>query len=216
MKKTLIPLILILTLLMCFVSCDFDDGKKNNNNESKTEQSTEIPEANKTTYEILNELVQVNYKKVELDITTITGDIELESSYVLTDSIVAYSVEQLNMLPSDGNIENISPNYKVTLMGTAIIENGKVVKLDGESVTLPSYDDLKGSFNFKEGNFKNIKTENGKFTADVSSPSEFLGIEKFLNDMKIVVDYNFSALQKITITYKTTNSTVTIVYEFEK
>ena len=196
MKKTLIPLVLVLALLTCFVSCDFGNSKN--------------------TYEILNELVQVNYKKVELDITTVTGDIELESSFVLTDSIVAYSVEQLNTLPSDGNVENSSPNYKTLLTGNAIIENEKVVKLDGESVTLPSYDELKGRFDFKESNFQNVETENGKFTANVISPSAFLGIEKSLNDMKIVVDYNSSALQKITITYKTTNSAVITVYEFEK
>lgn len=212
MKKTLFSLILILTLLMCFVACSFGNG---NTNESPKVPNPAFPEANKTIYEVLNELVQVNYKKVELNITTIMKDIELESSYVLTDSIVAYSVEQLTMLPADGNIENVSRNYKIALTGTAIIENGKVVKLDGESVTLPSYDDLKGSFNFKESNFENITTESGKFTADVISPFEFLGTEKLLSDMKIVVDYNSSALQKITITYKTTNSTVTTVYEFK-
>ena len=216
MNKILVSIILIFALLMCLGSCAVEDELEGLESKTNTNQNELIPQANATVYDSLNKLVQTKYKKVNLDITSVTGDVELTSNYVLTDSVVSYSVEQLNKLPIDGNIENISPNYKKTLTGTAKIENGKVTTLDGESVTLPSYDELSGKFNFKENVFKSIKIEAGKFTAEVVSISEFLGIDKAIDEMTIVVEYTSSALQKITITYKTTNSTVTTVYEFEK
>ena len=216
MKKLILSIFLILAILMTFVACDDKGSNQNNGTESDSEQTTPTPEAVKTTYDILNELATQNYSKVKLDISTVTGEVELKASYTLTGSEVSYSVEQLNFLPSDGNIENVSPDYKVILSGSATVENGKITKIDGEAVSIPSYDELKGAFNFAESNFKNVQIENGKITADVVSSSEFLGIDRTINSMKITVEYTDSALQKITITYNTINSAVTTVYEFEK
>lgn len=217
MKKIVISLVLILALLMCLGSCDFDrDGEKDNTDETKTEQSSAVSETNKTTFELLNDLSVIEYKKVKLDLTTVTNDVVLRSNYVLTGESVTYSVEQLNMLPADGNVETASPNCKVALKGSAILENGNVIKLDGEAVTLPSYDDLKGHFDFKASNFVNIQEEDGRFTAEVISPSSFLSTDTKIHDMKIEVNYSSSALQKITITYKTTDSTVITEYRFER
>jgi hypothetical protein len=211
--------VLLLTVTVSIASC----SEPNNTPPVKTttpssQQTTggSIEEKPKTVWETLQELSQKQYEKVRLDIKTVTGDIELNVSYTLTNSNVTYSVEQLNLLPPDGDLTNVSPNCKVTLSGTAAIKNGKVEKIDGETVTLPSYNELKGAFNFKQSNFRNVKTEKGKLTADVSSISGFMGIFQNLNNMRIVVIYNDTALQKLEITYKTTNSTVTTVYEFTK
>ena len=216
MKKIIISILLILAILATFVACDDKGNNQNNKNGTDTEQTTPNPEVVKTTYDILNELATQSYSKVKLDISTVTGDVELKASYTLTGLEVSYSVEQLNLLPSDGNIENVSPDYKVTLSGSATVENGKITKIDDEAISIPSYDELKGAFNFTESNFKNIQIENGKITADVVSSSEFFGTNKTINNMKITVEYTDSALQKITITYNTINSAVTTVYEFEK
>ena len=154
MKKIIISILLILAILASFVACDDKGNDQNNENGTDTEQTTPNPEVVKTTYDILNELATQNYSKVKLDISTFTGDVELKASYTLTGSEVSYSVEQLNLLPSDGIIENTSPDYKATLSGSATVENGKITKIDGEAVSIPSYDELKGAFNFKESNFK--------------------------------------------------------------
>ena len=216
MKKIIISIFLILAILMTFIACDDKGDNHNKDGGSNPEQSVPTPGTEKTMYDILNELASKSYSKVKLNVSTVTGEVELNAAYTLTNSEVTYSVEQLNLLPSDGNIENVSPDYKVTLTGSTTIENGKVVNFDGEAVSLPSYDELKGAFNFKESNFKNIQKEGGKFIAEVIDASGFLGIEKNINNMKIVVEHGDVAIQKITITYNTTNSAVTTVYEFEK
>ena len=94
------------------------------------------------------------------------------------------------------------------------IVDGKVTELDGEGVTLPSYDELKGNFSFAESNFKNVTTQGNSLSADVESPSSFYGSTVNVQNMKVTVEYTETALSKIVITYQTANSTVTTTYEF--
>ena len=219
MKKILLSIVLLLAMIIAMVSCNQPNPEPSPQTTTPDSEQTiggDIQETPKTVWEILQELSQKQYSKVELDIQTVTGNIELNANYILTNSNVNYSVEQLNLLPSDGDLTNISPEYKTRLSGTATIKNGKVDKIDGDTVDIPSYDELKGAFNFKESNFKNVKIENGKLTADVISVSDFMGTSKNLSNMQIVVTYNDTVLQKLEITYNTTNSTVTTVYEFTK
>lgn len=216
MKKFMISMMLILAIFVTFVACGEEGGTPNSDIGSDTTQETPTPEVPKTVYDILNELSSQSYSQVKLNISTITGDIELKASYTLTKSAVSYSVEQLNLLPEDGNIENLSPDYKLTLNGMATIEEEKVTEIDGDAVSIPSYDELKGTFAFEEGNFKNVQKENGKLSAEVVSASDFLGVDTSIQDMKIVVEYGDTALQKMTITYSTNHSAVTTVYEFDK
>lgn len=215
MKRIIISVVLILALLMSFVACDNKDSNETPSDGDTTPSATQPSEPQKTVYDVLNGLTKQNYKKIQLDITTLTGDIELEANYTLMANKVEYSIEQLNLLPSDGNLNNISPNYKTTIQGSAIIENGKVTKLDDKAVNLPEYDELKGAFDFKESSFKNIQSENGTFAADVVDASDFMGTDKTISDMKIIVEYNETAFQKITLSYKTSTSNVTTVYMFE-
>jgi hypothetical protein len=205
----------MLALLMSFVACDNGDSNGTPSNGNTTPPVTQPSDPEETVYEVLNDLSNQSYKKIKLDITTLTGDIELNANYTLSANKVDYSIEQLNFLPSDGNLENVSPDYKTTIQGSATIENGKVTKLDDEAVNLPEYDELKGAFDFKESYFKNIQTESGKFTADVVNASAFIGTDKSISDMKIIVEYNDTTFQKVTITYTTSNSSVTTIYGFE-
>ena len=211
MKKIIISIILMLALLMSFVACDNGDSS----NRDDTSPATQSSVAEKTVYDVLNDLTTQSYKKIQLDITTLTGDIELKANYALTENKVEYSIEQLNLLPSDGDLNDVSPDYKTTIQGSATVENGKVTKLDDEAVNLPEYNELKGAFDFKESSFQNIQSENGRFAADVADVSAFVGVDKTISDMKIVVEYSDTAFQKITISYKTSNSTVMTVYVFE-
>lgn len=219
MKKILLSIVLLLAMITAMVSCNQKNPEPAPQTTTPDSQQTvggDIQETPKTVWEILQELSQKQYSKVKLDIQTVTGDIELNANYILTNNDVTYSVEQLNLLPSDGDLTNVSQNHKTTILGTATIKNGKVEKFDGKAVDIPTYNELKGAFNFKESNFKNVKIENGKLTADVTSVSNFMGTSKNLSNMKIVVTYNDTALQKLEIIYNTTNSTVTTVYEFTK
>lgn len=212
MKKSIIALILFVALLICMTACS--EAK---NSELTTDGNiTASPSAavTETTYDKLDYLTNLNYQQIRLTIVTVTGDIQLSANYILTQNYVSYSVEQLNMLPSNGNLTKIFPEYKTTHAGYARIVDGKVIELDGEGVTLPSYNELKGNFNFAESNFKNVTTQSNFLSADVVSASNFYGSRVSVQNMKVTIEYTEVALSKIVITYRTANSMVTTIYEF--
>ena len=202
MKRILLSIVLIIAMLICTASCN------------KSNSTSPIPETSENVWETLQKLSQKQYDEVKLDIQTVTDDIVLNASYILANSHVTYSIEQLNLLPSNGDLTNALPEYKTTFSGLAIIKDGKVDKIDGDVVDIPSYDELVGNFNFQESNFKNIEIEEGKLTAEVASVFGFIGTHKNVSNMKIVITYSDIALQKMEITYNTINSMVTTVYEF--
>ena len=211
MKKSIIALILSFVLLMCMTACS---GSKDPEPTPGGDTTTPTPSVTETIFDKLDDFADLNYQQIKLTIVTVTGDIQLSANYTLTQSNVSYSVEQLNMLPSNGDLTGISPEYKTNHTGYAKIVDGKVTELDGEGVTLPSYDELKGHFSFAESNFKNVTTQGNSLSADVEIPSSFYGSTVNAQNMKVTVEYTETALSKIVITYQTTNSTVMTTYEF--
>lgn len=196
MKKTLIALLVILLLAGCLFSC-----------------SSPSTDNKDTVYDTLNKLAQKEYRTVEVKITTNTNGLQLYSTYITSSDTVEYSVEAFNSL--EGGVETLPEEYKSTFSGVAKIKDGKVTEIDGDTVSLPSYDSLKGAFNFEKENFKSMEDKNGKFTAIVIDPSNLLGIsDNGVNNMKIIVCYNDSAIESILLTYNTGKSSVTTEYIF--
>jgi len=205
-----------MALLICCVTACSEPQTPDNNPDNTPDDSnpTPTPPVTPTIYEKLDSFADKDYQKIKLDITTVTGDVELSSSYTLTDSNVTYRIEQLNTLPTDGSLTGVSSSYKTDEIGTAKIVDGKVTRFDGKAVTLPSYDELKGSFSFEESNFKNAVNQTFSFSADVISPSSFYGSDVSVQNMKVKVEYTGSAFSRIIITYNTELSTVTVTYGF--
>ncbi len=204
MKKSIIALILSIIFLMCMTACS----------ELENSESGNPPSEQGTVYDKIEAFADIDYQEIKLAITTDTAGIQLSANYTLTQNDVSYIVEKLNLLPPNGDITSVPPEYKNVHMGYAKIVDGKVTELDGEEVTLPSYDELKGNFNFDESNFKNVSTQDGFLSADVISPSSFYGFTVDIQDMSVSVEYTETALSKITINYKTEYSNVAIAYVF--
>ena len=203
MKKSILSLIISILLLVCLTACEVGEI------ETTTLAPVEICEK-------LNGFLNVTYQTVRLDIATKTGAMELSSSYLLSKDNVEYTVEKMNRLPIDGEMPDTPSGYKTTLRGTAVIVDGQVTKLDGDEVTLPSYEELRGQFHFDEGNFENVFSNRKTFSADVISPSAFYGAEVDMENMHIEVAYSQNALVSIVITYQTVHSSVTVTYQFQK
>ena len=208
MKKIIVSAILLVALLVCKTGCSTSGG-------AQPPSGGGNPPADQTVYEKLSELAAEEYKKVNLSIVTVTNGIELSAEYIMSGNIVLYSIEQLNLFSPDGDISELSPEYKARLVGSAVVSNGEIKMLDGENVTLPSYDELKGSFNFVESNFKNADVKENSLCAEIVSPSDFYGASVNVQNMTIDVEYSDLALVKMVITYQMDSSTVTTTYEFE-
>ena len=213
MKKIIILLITVAMLLMCMTACS---GSKNPEpTPTPTPPDDPNPPVTQTVYDLLDDLADQDYSNIKIDIVVTTGFAELYSNYTLTQSNVVYSIERLNLLPSNGNITDLPSNYKTTVTGYALIENGQVIELDGnKDVALPSYNELKGNFNFDERNFKNAVFGTNSLEGDVVSPSQFYGADVDMSNLKVKVEYTDTSLTKITISYSTTNASVQTVYVF--
>lgn len=195
MKKSILIILLMLMFLISFTSCR--------------------QESEKNIYDVLNSLTEKEYSTISIDVSTLTAGEELKANYILKQDCVDYNIEQINRLPEDGSFSDVPFDYKTEFSGTAEIKNGQVVKLDDTPVTLPSYDTLKGSFNFDEANFTDVITSDGQFDAKVVSPSSFMGATTDATDMSVTIEYSESAFVKITLSYRTAHSKVTTVYSFE-
>ena len=192
--KKLISFVLSLTLLICLIGCSVT-------------VETNI-------YDKLNNFASKSYRNVALEVTNETQGLALKSSFSLKEDSLTYSIEKLNLLPENGEDFGEIPEFKSTVSGTAVIENGNIVKLDGTDVQLPSYDVLTGAFNFEESNFKNAKEYVDSFSAEVISATAFLGTEADVKNMSVVVEFNSAAFEKITLVYNTDNAKITLVYNF--
>ena len=204
--KKLISIVLFFALLMCATSCkNMDDPEPTPDNNPSDKQ---------TVYERLDDMADKSYVSVSVSIATTTSTAHLSAKYILTRTIVSYSIEQLNTLPTDGNITGAFSDFKTTLSGNAKIVNGKLISVDDENVSLPSYSELKGNFSFDEKNFRNAVVGNGSLKADVISPSAFYGTSVDAKEMSIDVTFSDDSLIRLTVTYKTENSSVKTVYDF--
>lgn len=224
MKKIILFVTLSIVLLMCLTACSGSkdpEQKPTAPEETTIETSTQAPNENptvtKTVYELLDSLAKQDYSKIEIDVVTQSDFAQLCANYVLTQTDVTYSIEQLNLLPSDGNVENLPENYKTTVTGTALVKDGEIVEFDGDQrIAFPSYNVLKGGFHFDPSNFKDVVVQEDSFSASVISPSRFYGTDIDVEDLRIGVDYSQSAMQRITVTYQTKNAAVETVYTFTK
>ena len=210
MKKIIVLFIIVSMLSMCLTACsgaNSPDPTPGGSNSLGTQAVCEL----------LDALANQEYYDIKIDITVTTDFAQLRSSYALTRNDVSYSIDRLNLFPSDGNITDLPSNYKTTVSGYAVIENGQVILLDGNSdIELPSYKELKGNFNFDKDNFTNIVVDDNSFEADVISPSQFYGANVDMTDLKVKVEYTESYLENISIFYSTANATVQTVYVFDK
>ena len=77
-------------------------------------------------------IIEKDYKKITVDVITNDDFAQLYANYVLTENNLVYSIETLNLLPSDGNYSDVGLNYKTTNSGYALIENGEVVEITGD------------------------------------------------------------------------------------
>ena len=210
--KIILISLLAAVIVTCFISCE--DSNIEGSSFPDASQSDPGTDEAKSTYDLLNELSRIRYKTVDLSITTQTDDIELISTYSISAERISYSVQQLNLLPENGDISDLEDGHIKTLTGSVTLNMSEIVDREGDHVALPSLSFLKGELCYDKSNFANAVEEKGKLTADVISADIFLGNDNDLKNMKITVEYDNSSLKSLILTYETEISSVTSIYTF--
>lgn len=171
----------------------------------------------KDNYAELREMVNMDYPLMSIEIVTNYSDETLTSKFTVSENgeqtLVNYSIEQL----AEISMEENGDNYKVTLVGSVTVENGKIVAQNGDPVSSMVFQQIGNiGLNFKKEYFKNASFSNGKFTADVTLPKQFMGNDNVeYSNMHVDVTYG-TALKTLTLTYSmSSGAEVTVNYDFQ-
>ncbi|MDE6586287.1 MAG: hypothetical protein K2K80_06380 [Clostridia bacterium] len=153
-----------------------------------------------TQYDELNAMLDVNYSKVVLTVTdTFGADAVLVSEYTIKFSddgmTVNYSVERFSEVSLD-----FVPSLKTTLVGEALVADGKVTYVQGDEVNMDALTTGTG-FDFKEEYFDNIDLTGVYLMADVNNPSGFIGSSLTCTEMKVKATF-LKIFYDIKITYR--------------
>ena len=122
-------------------------------------------------------------------------------------------IEQLAEISMDENPDS----YKVTLVGSVTVENGKIVAQNGDPVSEMVFQEIGNvGFNFKKEYFKNAVFSDGRFTADVTLPKQFMGNDNVdYSNMKVDVTYGV-CLKTLALSYSmASGAQVTVNYDFQ-
>src|SRR5699024_523337 len=83
----------------------------------------------------LSKMVNMDYSIISIEIVTNYDDETLTTQLTITDNgiqtLINYSIEQLAEISMDENPDS----YKVTLIGSVTVENGKIVAQNGDPVS---------------------------------------------------------------------------------
>ena len=159
MKKFL-AIFLILSILLFATSCqlrDFADALFGNLNDTEAtpDNTPDYKEMTPEDYDKLNNLLTKVDDSLTIQVVSDNRGATLRAEYVISGDSGRSSVEQLNKLPEDADINKLPSSMISTYNGMATKnENGVLVTDDGEEIALPEGDFAKGAFTFDESNFK--------------------------------------------------------------
>lgn len=161
----------------------------------------------------LNDMVQANYSQMKLSVSTVFSDASLKNTFDVSrdgsNFTVKYHLEKFAQLDIDKPVLS----SKEVVEGTAEVQEGAVVEVSGVNLSKL----ITVNMRFQNDYFANLQLTDSRFTADVTNPTAFFGVETF-NGSNVKVEVNFGeTLQTIQVNYLSANGgSVTISYEFSK
>ena len=219
MKKLLI-LVLICSMLMLATSCQLYDyiaqlPSGDNGPTVNPDGTITYVDMTAADYDEINKLMDKIGENVTVKVVSNNRGAVLSAEYVITADSVSYTVEQLNMLPEDADINKLPESMTTTYSGEAHRnEAGELIDDSGEAVVLPEGEVMAGSINFSEDNIREGKRSPYGFEGEVVSVSKLLGVKMDVESMHVKVDYSEDAIVRIVLTYVKDKATVTVTYEF--
>lgn len=200
MKRKLLALMaLIILIAVSFTGCSKDSPQKD-------------------IYAQLNDMVNSDYPKYSVSVSSKFDETTLSSSYIVVtykgSSSVSYSYEQLNPIEIVEGRAVMPSEYMSVKTGSVTIKDGKITNMDGDEINVDLKDINIPKISFDESFFKNTEISSNKFTADVIKPTEALGYTG-CSDVKITIEFENTKFRVLKVSYKSErNSIVNIIYSF--
>ena len=194
MKRILIALFLILSIVICLPACDLFN--------------TELPIEENPDFAAFNAMFDKTFDNYTIIVTTTSANNDvLNNKYVVTTEngvrSVAYVIETLNSFVIEGDKIIAPDSYKTVSAGTYDATTSA-----SEKFNVPK-------FNFSYRCIANDIITPATFKADIFSLSGFMGLEESVTDAEFRLNYSKENVELIETTYVTENgSTVVISYVF--
>ncbi len=185
MKKIIVSLLLICSMLICLPSCE------NNTEADKTLKKLNTLAAKPST----------EYS-ISIEVQNASGDKIVEQydiSFSYGRRMVDYRIERLNSFTVNSE-EIIAPDgYKTVTTGSYDRETSAEARFD-----LPT-------FNFSDEALKDYKAIDGVFTAKILDSVAFFGKDLDCNDATLTVSYTENKINTVSISYKAESGNVTTI-----
>lgn len=205
MKRILLSLLLIFSVVICLPSC----------NDVTIEENPEFAKFN-----AMFEKEFENYT-ITVDTTSYNGDV-LNDKYVVTtvdgNKSVKYRIETLNEFVVNGDVITAPESYKKVVEGTQNLSINFAPLSDTSDITTKPYMNCNvPQFNFSYACLENEIITPQSFKADITSLNGFMKLNVKGTDATVMVKFSGEAVNSIEITYLTeAQSTVVITYNFTK
>ena len=176
MKKLAI-LLLIFSMLLLMTSCDIYDLitqlAGGGNGPSEDPDDNNYSEMTDSDYDQLNELFENIGENLTVKVESNNRGVILNAEYVISEDSVRYTVEQLNMLPEDADINKLPESMITEYSGEAHLnENGEIIDEGGEVILLPEGEVMSGNISFDEKNFRDGKRSADGFEGELTECDE--------------------------------------------
>ena len=194
MKRILIALLLIFSLVICLPACDLLGQDK--------------PIEENPDFAKFNEMFNATFENYTITVSTTSANgHNVNSKYVVTtvngERSVAYTIETINSFVVDGDAITMPDGYKTTSTGVY------------DSVTSADVKFNVPHFNFSYGCIKNDIITHLTFNADILSLNDFMGLNVNASGAEFSLEYSKDTLKSMEITYVSNDdNTVVITYTF--
>lgn len=186
----LVSLVLVLTFVLC--ACVTED-----------------------TYSDINKLLNIQYSKVELTVSTTLNGETLTSTVTSTlngdRTTIDYTLQQYATFG-----DNIPDSFVEEKTGQLVVRNGEIISHNGDQAVL-EIEQVTAKFHFESSYFGSAQMSGNKFAGIVSNPQGFFGDADFVGDgVKVTVVFD-EVIKNLQVNYTSANGAqVKLVYTFTK
>lgn len=207
--------VVVLLLALVFNACGITGGTGSESSEEKkgkTSTETDI-------YTTLNAMLNNVGYPMTLTTKTMENGYAFNGSYAITGTEDSYSVnysyEKLSTFEITDSGEIILPDgFKTTVTGNMKVKDGKIIERDGAEANINTEALSVREMTISENALSNVKTENGVFSASITSLQAVTGLDVSVTAATISITYNETKITQMTLNYLTSSSQTEFKYSF--
>lgn len=172
-----------------------------------------------TVYDTLNELMEIGYSDIQIEVVTRHDGESLTANYNLKSNgdnyKISYSYERLSLIEAgDGDII-VPENRKTAYKGSVSVAEGNITSTEGDPLDLPLGFFWVKDFDFSKDNFTAVSERDGTFSAEVVHSDAFSACLAQAENMKVNATYSSEAMKSLTISYRAFRTDTVLTYRFE-